>query len=88
MENQEMGTAGYRRIVDALDALAGQLRVHNQIEALKLASALDYDDGGRARSDSALARVGRQNALRAAIVSALVSADSSWEMETEGETDV
>lgn len=57
-----------RRIVDAIDDLAAQLRLSNQIEALKLgASALEHDDGKRATTDVARARIARMNRLRAGI---------------------
>ena len=64
-----------RRLIDAVDdsrvvleALLAELRLANQLEALKLgASALDHDKGDRAKADSSKARVARQNGLRAAI---------------------
>lgn len=57
-----------RRIVDAVDDLTAQLRLGNQIQALRLgASALEHDDAKRATTDAARARVGRMNRLRAGI---------------------
>lgn len=63
-----MATNKGRRIVDALDDLTAQLKLRNQIEALRGgASFLDHDKGARATTDTAKARVQRQNTLRAAI---------------------
>lgn len=63
-----MATKTGRRIVDALDDLTAELRLANQIEALRLgAAALDHDKGVRATTDTAKARLARQNTLRAAI---------------------
>lgn len=63
-----MATGKGRRIVDAVDDLAAELRLGNQIEALRLgASALDEDKGDRAKTDVAKARVARMNRLRADI---------------------
>lgn len=63
-----MGTTKGRRIVDAIDDLTGQLRLANQIDALRLgAAALDYDKGTRATNDASKARVARMNTLRAQI---------------------
>lgn len=63
-----MATTKTRRIVDAIDDLAAQLRLANQIEALRLgAAALDHDKGVRATTDTAKARVARLNTLRADI---------------------
>lgn len=57
-----------RRIVDAIDDLIAELRVANEIEALRLgAAALDIDEGKRATTPNALARVARANKLRAGI---------------------
>lgn len=57
-----------RRIVDALDDLTAEVRIANQIEALRLgASGLDHDEGKRATTPSAIARKDRANALRAEI---------------------
>lgn len=57
-----------RRIVDAIDDLTAQLKLRNQIEALRLgASALDIDEGKRATTPNALARVARANKLRGRI---------------------
>lgn len=62
-----MATNG-RRIVDAIDEVLAELRLGNQIEALRLgASALDEDKGDRAKTDVAKARVARMNKLRADI---------------------
>ncbi|UGS27601.1 hypothetical protein K8F61_05275 [Microbacterium resistens] len=63
-----MGTKTARRIVDAIDDLTAELRLANQIEALRLgASGLDHDKGDRAKTDATRARVARMNALRADI---------------------
>jgi hypothetical protein len=63
-----MATNKGRRIVDAIDDLTAQLRLANQIEALRLgASALDHDKGVRATTETAIARVARANGLRAEI---------------------
>ena len=63
-----MGTNTKRRIVDALDDLTAELRLANQIEALRMgASGLDHDKGARATNDASRARVARANKLRAAI---------------------
>lgn len=57
-----------RRIVDAIDDLTAELRLANQIEALRLGgAALDHDKGDRAKTEVAKARVARQNTLRAEI---------------------
>lgn len=63
-----MGTNKGRRIVDALDDLTAEVRLANQIEALRLgASALDHDKGVRVTNDTSKARVQRMNMLRAGI---------------------
>lgn len=63
-----MGTTKGRRIVDAIDELTAQLRLANQIDALRLgATALDHDKGTRATNDASKARVARMNTLRAEI---------------------
>lgn len=63
-----MGTTKGRRIVDAIDELTAQLRLANQIEALRLgAAALDHDKGTRATNDASKARVARMNTLRSQI---------------------
>lgn len=57
-----------RRVIDAVDEVVAELRLANQIEALKLgASALDHTDEKRAQTDVSRARVRRMNALRAAV---------------------
>lgn len=57
-----------RRIVDALDDLTAEVRLANQIEALRLGpSALDHDEGKRATTPAAIARKDRANVLRAEI---------------------
>lgn len=63
-----MATNKGRRIVDALDDLTAELRLSNQIEALRLgAAALDHDKGVRVSNDTSRARVDRMNQLRADI---------------------
>jgi hypothetical protein len=63
-----MTTTKGRRIVDAIDELTAQLRLANQIDALRLgATALDHDKGTRATNDASKARVARMNTLRAEI---------------------
>lgn len=63
-----MATNKGRRIVDAIDEVIAELRLANQIEALKLgASGLDHDEGKRATTPTAIARKDRANALRADI---------------------
>jgi hypothetical protein len=63
-----MATNKGRRIVDALDDLRAELRLANQIEVLRAgASFLDHDKGARATTDTAKARLARQNQLRADI---------------------
>ncbi|GGH34029.1 hypothetical protein [Microbacterium album] len=57
-----------RRMVDAIDDVAAELRLANRIAVLKLgASALDHDPGSRATTDVARERVARMNRLRAEI---------------------
>lgn len=64
-----------RRLVDAVDdatvvlqAILAELRLANQLDALKLgASPLDHDPGDRAKTDTSRARIARQNRLRATI---------------------
>lgn len=59
---------GHRRIIDAVDELAAELRLANQIEALKLgASALDDGDERKAQTDVSRRRVRRMNLLRAQV---------------------
>lgn len=61
-----------RRIVDALDDLTAQLRVSNQIAALKAgASVLQHDVGARASTPTAKARTARRNEVRAEVRAAL-----------------
>ena len=63
-----MGEKKGRRIVDAIDDMTAQLRLSNQLTALRLgASALDHDPGNRATTDVARERVARMNRLRAEI---------------------
>ena len=63
-----MATTKGRRIVDAIDEVLAELRLANQIGALRLgAAALDHDKGTRATNDTSKARVARMNALRAKI---------------------
>lgn len=63
-----MATTKARRVVDAIDDLTAQLKLQNQIEALRLGgAALDHDKGDRAKTEVAKARVARQNTLRAEI---------------------
>lgn len=62
------GKGNYRRIVDAVDDLAREVRVANAIAALRLGSAaLDEDPGVRATTSTAKARVARANELRARV---------------------
>lgn len=57
-----------RTQVEAIDDLTAQIRLSNQISALKLgSSALDHDTGARANTAIARARVSRMNTLRADI---------------------
>jgi hypothetical protein len=57
-----------RRIVDAIDDMTAQLRMSNQIAALRLgAAAMEHDEAKRATTDVAKARVARMNRLRADI---------------------
>ena len=59
---------GQRRIIDAVDEVVAQLRLANQIEALKLAaSALDDVDEKKAQTDVSRRRIRRMNALRAEV---------------------
>ena len=59
---------GQRRIIDAVDEVVAQLRLANQIEALKLgASALDDVDEKKAQTGVSRRRVRRMNLLRAAV---------------------
>lgn len=63
-----MATNRGRRIVDAIDEVLAELRLGNQIEALRLgSSALDHDEGKRATTPAAIARKDRANKLRAEI---------------------
>lgn len=63
-----MGERKGRRIVDALDDIAAEMRLANRMQALQLgASALDHDPGSRATTDVARERVARMNRLRAEI---------------------
>jgi hypothetical protein len=67
-----------RRIVDALDDLTAQLRLSNQIAALKAGtSVLEHDIGARATTPVAKARLARRNALRAEVRAALSLGDGS-----------
>lgn len=57
-----------RRIIDAVDEVVAELRLANQIEALKLgAAALDEADEKSVKTAGPRARVRRMNRLRAAI---------------------
>lgn len=57
-----------RRIIDAVDEVVAELRLANQIEALKLgASALDEVDVSKLKTDVARVRAARMNRLRSAI---------------------
>lgn len=60
------------RIVDVLADIARELRLSNQLAALRLGSTeLEHDKGVRATTPTTLARVARKNALRAEVRSAL-----------------
>jgi hypothetical protein len=69
MENRDMGTAVKgRRIIDAVDEVVAELRLANQIEALKLGtSALDDVDVSKLKQPATVVRQRRLNKLRAAI---------------------
>jgi hypothetical protein len=57
-----------RRIIDAVDEVVAQLRLANQIEALKLGtSALDEVDVSKLKTPAVQARQVRLNKLRAAV---------------------
>jgi hypothetical protein len=57
-----------RRIIDAVDEVVAQLRLANQIEALRLpASAFEDGDEKAAKTDASRLRVRRMNALRAEV---------------------
>lgn len=57
-----------RRIIDAVDEVVAQLRLANQLEALRLgAGALDIVDEISVKTAGPRARVRRMNLLRAAI---------------------
>lgn len=61
-----------RTIVAALDDLTAELRLANQLQALKLgATVLEHDPGTRATTDAAKVRVARRNTLRADVRTAL-----------------
>lgn len=63
-----MGASKNPRIVDVLLVIAAELRLANQIHALRLgSSALDAVDVKTAKTDATRARVRRNNKLRAAI---------------------
>lgn len=65
-------TVGRRTQVEALDALTAEVRLANQIAVLGLGvSALEHDEGKRATSDVAKARIAQRNALRAEVRAAL-----------------
>ena len=57
-----------RRIIDAVDEVVAELRLANQIEALKLGtSALDEVDVSKLKQPATVVRQTRLNKLRAAI---------------------
>lgn len=60
------------RIVDALADIARELRLSNQLHALKLGtSVLEEDKGARASTPIAKERIAKRNALRAEVRRAL-----------------
>jgi hypothetical protein len=62
------GSTGRRTQVEAIDALAAEIRLANQIAVLGLGvTALEHDEGKRATTDVARARVAQRNAVRAAV---------------------
>jgi hypothetical protein len=57
-----------RRLVDALDAVAREMRTANRIEALRAGTSfLDHNDFSKVKTPETRARQERLNVLRAAI---------------------